>query len=65
MTRYLSTHECSVCHEKIVWDSDAETLSCACGRTQCKYVNPREYHPIPLDRLQTMLQLEPDYTQGD
>jgi hypothetical protein len=55
-----------MCHEKIVWDSDSETLTCNCGRTQCKFVNPREFHPIPMDRLQTIFQLEePDYTKGD
>ncbi|MCW4044240.1 MAG: hypothetical protein NWE94_01835 [Candidatus Bathyarchaeota archaeon] len=55
MTRYRSSFECTVCHEHMVWDSDTKTLSCACGRFHCEFVNLREYHPIPCDTLQRTL----------
>ncbi|MCW4048035.1 MAG: hypothetical protein NWE99_10845 [Candidatus Bathyarchaeota archaeon] len=50
MTRYRSNHECSVCHEHMVWDSEKQTLTCRCGTLRCTFVNQREFVPIPCDK---------------
>lgn len=51
MPRYRSDFTCTVCHEHIIWNSEAKTLTCKCGKLRCEFVNLREYAPIPLDTV--------------
>ena len=44
----ISSFECTVCHQKIIWDMEQKTLTCRCKKTHAETVNLREYTPVPL-----------------
>lgn len=39
MVKYVSIHECPKCHSKLVFDSEAKTLTCDHTQTETSFVN--------------------------
>lgn len=47
MPLYRRKWNCAVCGKPVIWDSDAQTLSCGCRTAKCTFVNMEAFELLP------------------